>query len=238
MSYLNPPYPNNFQELCAAMPLFYLDVREMRAILRAQGYLLDGLCDGMEQVVDYNFIHTADEATIKKWERALKITYKGKLTLDQRKRVVIGYIIGLGHIGEPEIRTIIALYTNSDVSVGFLKGVVSIVIDGFGTISGYANLLETIYNRIPTHLALAFTVNVRSPTPAVLRLGGDVGSQTQMGIPQQPDNYNVHTVLHTGGTGSVHAVLPILEDAATPPATTILRTGGVCTIISNLSKGE
>ena len=99
MSYLNPPYPNNFQELCAAMPIFYLDVFEMRAILRAQGRLLDGACAGLEEIVDANFILTANEATIRPWERVFKITYKSRLTLEQRRRVVIGYIIGFGHIG-------------------------------------------------------------------------------------------------------------------------------------------
>lgn len=176
MSYLNPPYPNNFQELCAAMPLFYLDVFEMRAILRAQGRLLDGLCDGVERVVDYNFILTADDATIRMWEKALKITYKGKLTLDQRKRVVIGYIIGLGHIGEQEIRGIIGQYTPGHVDFDFMRGTITVVVEG--EIPGEENLLETLLRRIPAHLTLKISIHIRKEYRQTIPFaqGGAVGS--------------------------------------------------------------
>lgn len=175
MSYLNPPYSNNFKELCAAMPIFYLDVFEMRAILRAQGRLLDGLCDGMEQLVDFNFVLTSDEATIRMWEKALKITCKGKLTLDQRKRVVIGYIIGLGHIGEREIRGIIGQYTPNHVDFDFLRGTITIVVEG--EIPGEDNLLETLLRRIPAHLWLKMSIHIRKQYRQTISFsqGGAVG---------------------------------------------------------------
>lgn len=176
MSYLNPQYPNNFQELCAAMPLFYLDVFEMRAILRAQGHLLDGVCSGVENVVDFNFILTADDATIRMWEKALKITYKGKLTLDQRKRVVIGYIIGLGHIGEPEIRGIIGQYTPGHVDFDFMRGTITVVVEG--EIPGEENLLETLLRRIPAHLTTKIYIHIRKQYRHTIPFsqGGAVGS--------------------------------------------------------------
>lgn len=175
MSYLNPPYSNNFKELCAAMPIFYLDVFEMRAILRAQGRLLDGLCDGMEHLVDVNFILTADEATIRMWEKALEITYKSKLTLEQRKRVVIGYIIGLGHIGEREIREIIGQYTPGHVDFDFMRGTIDILVEG--EIPGEENLLETLLRRIPAHLTLKMAIHIRKAYRQTVAFsqGGAVG---------------------------------------------------------------
>lgn len=176
MSYLNPPYPTNFQELCAAMPIFYLDVREMRAILRAQGRLLDGICNGVENVVDFNFILTSDEATIRKWEKALKITYKSRLTLDQRKRVVISYIIGLGHIGEPEIRSIIGQYTPNHVDFDFMRGTITIVVEG--EIFDEDSLLETLLRLIPAHLTLKMSIHIRKEYRQTIPFaqGGVVGS--------------------------------------------------------------
>lgn len=44
--------------------------------------------------------------------------------------------------------------------------------------------------------------------------------------------------LHVGGTGGILSTAGIPEDTALPTATTILRIGGVCTIISNLSGGS
>jgi hypothetical protein len=159
MSYLNPPYTDNFKELCAAMPTFYLDVVEMRAVLRAQGHLLDGVCEGAEKLVDANFILTADESTIRLWEKALDITYSENLTLDQRRRVVIGYIIGLGHIGESEIRTIIGQYTEMPVAFSFMRGVITVLIDG--EIFDEDTLLDTLRRRIPAHLGLNMSIHIR-----------------------------------------------------------------------------
>ncbi len=260
MSYLNPPYKNNFQELCASMPLFYLEVLEMRAILRAQGRLLDGVCGGMEKLVDVNFILTADEATIRMWEKALKITYTNKLTLDQRKHVVIGYIIGHGHIGEPEIRKIIALYTDFAVDIAFDRGDISITLDGCGSIPAYANLLETFAKRIPAHLSLRLTMNVRSPAPAVLCVGSAMGANTALGMPEGRDEFDFQTVLHPAemmGAQSTAGVteerdtfafssevragaspvgeqtwIPVPEDVSAPDRVSILRTGGVVTMIA------
>lgn len=159
MSYLNPPYASSFQELCAAMPLFYLEVAEMRAVLQAQGYLLDGVCGGVEDVVDFNFILTADEPTICRWEEKLHIKYRTRLTLDQRRRVVIGYIIGFGHIGEQEIRAIIAQYTEHRVDFDFLRGLITIFIDG--EIFDEDNMLGALLRRLPAHLGLSITVHIR-----------------------------------------------------------------------------
>lgn len=176
MSYLNPPYPNDFQELCAAMPIFYLDVFEMRAILRAQGRLLDGICTGLEEIVDANFILTANEATIRQWERVFQITYKSRLTLDQRRRVVIGYIIGFAHIGEQEIRAIISQYTPNRVDFDFMRGTISILVEG--EIFDEENLLETLLRRIPAHLGLKMSIHIRKQYRQTIPLsqGGAIGS--------------------------------------------------------------
>ncbi len=184
MSYLNPPYENNFKELCAAMPLYYLDVKEMRAVLRAQGYLLDGVCSGMEKLVDVNFILTADEAAVKQWERALEITYKGQPTLDQRKRVIIGYIIGQGHIGEKEIREIIGQYTPNAVAFSFMRGVITIMVEG--EIFDEDNLLKTLLKRIPAHLGLNISIHIQKQYRQTIFFaqGGAVGSYfMSTGIP-------------------------------------------------------
>lgn len=176
MSYLNPPYENNFKELCAAMPLYYLDIAEMRAILWVQGYLLDGVCSGMEKLVDVNFILTADEPTIRQWEKGLKINYTNPLTLEQRKRVVIGYLIGFGHIGEPEIRDIIGQYTPNPVDLDFMRGVISILVEG--EIFDEINLLETLLRRIPAHLRLNLSIHIRKQYRQTISFaqGGAVGS--------------------------------------------------------------
>lgn len=78
--------------------------------------------------------------------------------------------------------------------------------------------------------------------PARLYVGGAGGILSTMGIPQDtdlPEPSGVQSkTIYTGGTFAARTVLPVPEDSTLPGATTILRTGGVCTIISNLSGGS
>lgn len=155
MSYLNPPYPSNFEEICACYPLWYMDVREMVAVFQAEGRLLDGVCAGIENTVLNNFIKTADEATIKEWEKATKIRPDPTSSLDDRKNTIIGHFCGRGHIGAPEIIEITAAFVEADVLVEFAAGVITVTVrcDRWQPAlpdSYYDILLE----RIPAHLRL------------------------------------------------------------------------------------
>lgn len=98
-----------------------------------------------------------------------------------------------------------------------------------------------------------------------LHTGGGFGGDETLGTPQGEDQYRFQDTVRTGGTGGIHDSAGVPEGAAKmaaqtklsiggnlsvqerfppradrspPPAITILRTGGVCTIRSNLSKGE
>ena len=75
--------------------------------------------------------------------------------------------------------------------------------------------------------------------PARLHVGGAGGILSTMGIPQDTDLPEARpSAVHAGGTGGILSTVGLPEDTSLPTATTILRTGGVCTILSNLSKGE
>ena len=71
-----------------------------------------------------------------------------------------------------------------------------------------------------------------------LSTGGSAGVDAATGAADRPDAPVFSKTLSAGGSVSGQASLPVSEDTVQPPATTIIRNGGVCTIISHLSKGE
>lgn len=152
-------FKNGYEELITYYPRYYREFFEMVELLKALGRISVEMEDNIERAYLNNFILTADAETIKIWEGVLNITYTAKLTLDQRKRVVIARIMGYGHIGEPEIRGIIANYTDTAVTVDFAQGVISITIDG--EIFDETNLMNTLLQRIPAHLALDVKAHIR-----------------------------------------------------------------------------
>lgn len=114
-------------------------------------------------------------------------------------------------------------------------------IDLTGELSDAARpwrVLERVnfYKSLRSHLdSIEFTIDMGT---TLLHIGGSAGTVVRLGLPPGEDTYNFRRTLPTGGSGGVQSSLGIREDTAPPPGTTILRTGGVCTILSNLSKGE
>ena len=99
-------------------------------------------------------------------------------------------------------------------------------------------ILERVefYKSLRSHLdGLEFTTVL---PPTTLHIGGAPGAITCMGIPAAADAPAFSAPLHVGGAFGAGQSFFVPEDPSPPSATTILRTGGVCTIISNLSKGE
>lgn len=197
MSYLSYPYEDGFKELCAAMPLFYLDVFEMREVLKAEGRLLDDASGSFELIIANNFILSADEATIEKWESALGIVNEEDLSLEQRKSVILGFICGTGHIGEPEIRLIIGQYTTNSVLVQFAAGKITVTIDGRIFI-GTTSLVKTLAKRIPAHLKLELRYIFRND-PITLHFGGKVSGIANVALPEIQDYFNFEQTQRAGG---------------------------------------
>lgn len=167
---------SGYEELISYYPRYYRDVLEMVAILQAFGRLTDEIEGHIEQTHLNNFVLTADETTIKQFESIFHITNGASMTLEQRRRVIIGWISGGSHIGEPEIRSLIKNYTDNAVTVDFAKGVVSVVISG--EIFGEDNLLATLVQRLPAHLRLDMSIRVERSFrfPLNINSGGAVGA--------------------------------------------------------------
>lgn len=160
MKFYNKYFKSNYDELITYYPRYYREIFEMVEILKAHGKIADILEENIERVFLNNFILTADEQTIKIWEEdILNITYHNKLSLKQRKNVIIAMLCGHGHIGEPEIRQIIANYTSNAVSVDFEKGRLFILVDGI--IFDEINLYHTLLKRIPAHIGLGISIHIR-----------------------------------------------------------------------------
>ena len=62
--FYNRQFASNYDELISYYPRYYRDVREMVAILKANGRLLDGAQDAIEGIYTSGFIDSMDEAAI------------------------------------------------------------------------------------------------------------------------------------------------------------------------------
>ena len=149
---------SRYEELKTFYPVWYRDVLEMDALWRVFGNRLDEVQAGIVQAIGNCYINTADEEAIKKLEDFLYVTYDGPRTLPERRALVASFFIGNGHIGEKEIKELMAGFTNGEISVALVGGTVEISVSR--EISDRFNLADSTYvilKRIPAHLGLSFS---------------------------------------------------------------------------------
>lgn len=111
-----------YDELITYYPVFYRDVREMRAILSAHGKISDDLQANIEQIVANSFIDSADEATITRLEAFLNLGLYKTRPLEERRRLVKSFFVGFGKVSASMLKEMVASYTNADVDIYFEAG--------------------------------------------------------------------------------------------------------------------
>ena len=110
-----------------------------------------------------------------------------------------------------------------------------VAIDGATLGMNMLAVVKEIRRRKPSHQNFDCTVVVRAKKSAHLHVDGTVGSVTRMGVSIGQDMLEPKAPqpLYTGGAVGARQTLSVPEGRTPPHAVTILRTGGVCTIISN-----
>lgn len=114
MLYDDSYYTSTYDELVTYYPTFYNEVKEMQAVLKAEGDMIDDVKSGIETVLGNCFIDTADEKTIAKLETFLHIHIHGEKSLDDRRRLVKSYFVGSGKLSASLLSDIIGTYTGAE----------------------------------------------------------------------------------------------------------------------------
>lgn len=80
------------RELIKYLPLFVQEYKEIQAIMGAEQTEIARLWDDLEQLLNDQFINTAGESAISRWEKALGITPKDTETLEERRFRIVVYL--------------------------------------------------------------------------------------------------------------------------------------------------
>lgn len=148
-------YPSTYEEIKTWYPVWYRDVLEMDALWRVWGGQLDAIQAGIIQAIDNNFIDYADAKTLTKLETFLGITYDSPRSLADRRNVLKALLLGMGHIGQQEIKDIISVFTNGEIDVQLIGGMIRITVTrDFGDNFNLYDCHFILDNKIPAHLAL------------------------------------------------------------------------------------
>nr|UWI38186.1 MAG: protein of unknown function DUF2313 [Bacteriophage sp.] len=131
----------------------------MDAIWSAAGGGLDEIEDGVDAVVNNNFVSLMDTDVLAQMETFLGIPLNQKRTLEARRKLVASYFIGGNHIGSPEIKDIVFRYTGVSPSVGFKNSRIYVKLfpkDNSTFLP--SDVMECLKRKIPAHLSLSLVL--------------------------------------------------------------------------------
>lgn len=80
------------RKLIEYLPEFMREYKEMKIICDKEQEQIEGVWKEVEKIWDNQFIATADEITIRKWENILKINVGDTWTLDDRRNKVLSIV--------------------------------------------------------------------------------------------------------------------------------------------------
>lgn len=176
LKFYDNQFENNYEELLTYYPLFYRQVYEMKEILKAQGRLVDGLEENINQIYLNNFIDYADDNTIGNLEQFLKIDLNKGRTIEERRRFVKSFLVGFGKVSASRIAEMIRSYTGARVDIRFEP------FDEIGNNMLYIDFQRgdepTLYmsdinlllsKRIPAHIPWRATVTYHFPVGVGIR---------------------------------------------------------------------
>ena len=165
-------WPSTYQEIKRLYPVWYWDVLEMDAIWRAQGFQLDGVRSSIEQMIKNGAIYTADSQTISLYEKFLGITTDLSIPLEERRKVVAAMMYSTPHIGAPEIKEIVNIFTPAGVDVTFDDGVIGLSVQTSPDEPlDVEACFKALQRQLPAHLAWIFDTIYDTKTPGVIATG-------------------------------------------------------------------
>ena len=156
--YYSNAFPSTYEELISYYPTFYRDVLEMRAILEAEGRLLDSQIESFNTVIDNCFIDTADEETITRLEKFLHITPNTD-DLNGRRQTIKLYFTGFGKMSASKLKDFLFPFTQTESTITFKpadeaqNNLLKIVIPRGNTERFSAlEVMKLLALRLPTHI--------------------------------------------------------------------------------------
>lgn len=196
-----------------------------------------------EELLDNQFVYTAGDYGLSRWESMLEITPKATDTLEERRFRILARLGELLPYTMTWLRTTLkALCGQDNFSVFMEEGsyLLSVTVtDAVRKKSEYvAEMLERV---VPVNIV--FQVRHLLPPiypkePARVHLGGTLSNVIRLTIPEATDRYDFRHTLQTGGQTTFSASFPVHEAADDISFKRILQTGGQTTVNAALSIPE
>lgn len=114
MEIFNNQMRSGYEEIVSYGPRWWTEYREMDAVYRFEGWLLDLMAVFLEKTVNNQFPSQADAEALAMYERILNLMPDESATLEERRREVAAYYSGTGKLSRTVLKNLIRNYTGCE----------------------------------------------------------------------------------------------------------------------------
>lgn len=157
MLVFNNQQRSGYEEIASYSPRYYRRIREMDAVFRLAGWLVDLMAKDMEGTVAGQFLKYMDDEALTRYEAFLEIMKDPNKTMDARKAYIKALLIGSGKLSAGKIAALVNQFSGCGCDDVILDGSVLHVIIGINENldSGIRDeLYDLIRRKVPAHIGM------------------------------------------------------------------------------------
>ncbi len=159
MLVFNNQQRSGYEEIASYSPRYYRSIKEMDAVFRLAGWLLDIMARDMEDMVASQFLRFMDGEALDRYERFLGIERGRSDTLEERKALIRAMLLGSGKMSRDMISAIVNQYGECDCKVRLDGSELNIIMSFKDNNDKYVGEIRRLIRiKGPAHLNFRFTV--------------------------------------------------------------------------------
>ena len=103
--YFNNQQRSGYEEIASYSPRYYRSIKEMDAVFRLAGWLIDLMAQDMEDMVAFQFLKYMDDEALTSMKCFWELQKIRTKTLDERKAYINALLIGSGKLSADKIKS-------------------------------------------------------------------------------------------------------------------------------------
>ena len=117
MLVFNNQQRSGYEEIASYSPRYYRSIKDMDAVFRLAGWLIDLMAQDMEDMVAFQFLKYMDDEALTRYEVFLGIAKDPNKTLDERKAYINALLIGSGKLSADKIKAIVRQFVDCECDI-------------------------------------------------------------------------------------------------------------------------
>lgn len=152
-----------FEQISSMYPKWYLDIYEMKEIIRIEALLAEDMQRAIDLILDNHFIDTINEDKASELENYLGITGISNRPIEERRKIIKTYFLGRGKLSMAQIIAIVEALTDGEcigefsVYDTYYNNAIKLRISNCDIKNMLIDVINSLKERVPAHLWIEIT---------------------------------------------------------------------------------